>query len=173
MSLIEVLVSVVLLGLAGVAVLVALGATIRGADTHQNVSDAQSHLASSADALTDVPGQADDNYLDCLSHSDATIEAAYQAFVDAIPGSSGVTVVDVEYWDRALGGGGGFSSSCGADARDRLQRITLGAEADGVDDTIVVVKRPAQDQTIELEAPPTTMGGGNFVPELNPDWVGP
>lgn len=166
---IEVLVSVVLLGIAAVAVLAALGAAIAGADVHGNVADAQSWLATAGDALVEVPPPSSDNYEPCTTDK-STIISKYDTFVNGvagIPATSDIQVVDVEFWDTASAS---FVAACPytTAAEDRLQRITLATQAAGSVRRLSVVKRPALEPTIALGVPPTTLGGGNYVPEPNP-----
>ena len=128
---IELLVSIVLLGTVGVAVLTALGAAATGARTHREVAGVQSVLAQAGDRLTQVLPAADDNYVACATPDD------YAPVVESV--DPGLSVTSVEYWDRTTGS---FTGTCRHASGDRLQLIT--ATADGTPSrTIAVVKRPA------------------------------
>jgi type II secretory pathway pseudopilin PulG len=128
---IELLVSIVLLGTVGVAVLTALGAAATGARTHREVADAQLVLAQAGDQLTQVLPQADDSYVACAAPAD------YEPVVDAV--DAGLTVTSVQYWDRTVGS---FTTTCRFASGDRLQLVS--ATVDGHPTrTIEVVKRPA------------------------------
>ena len=77
-SFIEVLVSIVLLGTAGIAVLVAIQTTVIGARKHDEVAQNQALLAEVADMITDTePEQI--AYTDC----DSNPTGAYQTAIDA------------------------------------------------------------------------------------------
>jgi type II secretory pathway pseudopilin PulG len=167
---IEVLVSVVLLGIGAIAVLAGLAAAIRGASVHSDVTDAQSWLATAGDVLVEVPPSAADNYEPCTTPT-STIIDEYQAVVDGvdgIPPTSDITVEDVEFWNSTLGE---FGSTCrySTAEEDRLQRITLATQTAGAVRRLSVVKRPALEPSINVGTPPTTQGGGNYEPEPNPD----
>lgn len=167
-SLIELLIAILLVGTAGIAVITTFTVSIRGSDTHRDLADSQALVASAGDVLADVPPDASDDYLSCATTSTTDIVNGYQAIVDAIPGVASVTVTSIEYWDSTAAGTGAFGTTCRYALGDRLQRITLAATADDVTSTLAVVKRPATDQTTNTLAPPTTLGGGNVVPEPNP-----
>lgn len=167
---IEILVAVVLLGVAGVAVLTALGAAAAGAAVNRSVSDAQAALATAGDALTDTQSEvAEDNYLDCDTNTESQIVAAYTAVVAAV--STGIDVADVEYWS----GTGWDTSACAFGSGERLQRITLSAVADGATKTLQVVKRPMTDPTVGVgPLPPGASGAGPDVEiEHTPGLDGP
>lgn len=126
----EILVSVVLLGIAGLAVLVGMAATLRGTATHDRLATVQANLADAGDHLTDVTyndaTMADETYQDC-----GAALAAYNTEVSPW----GVTVTSVEFWDGAAWGVG-----CSG---GELQKITLQASVNGVDRQLVVTKREA------------------------------
>lgn len=172
---IELLVSIVLIGTAGVAVVTALAVAIQGADQHRDVADAQAWLASAGDALAEVPPLAADNYVPCdAAQSDqgrAAIVAAYQTVVDGLPIPHDVSVDDVQFWDSNFTADPTddvFQADCWFTNGDRLQRITLSSDVAGATRDLNVVKRPALDQTVNLGTPPTTLGGGNYESEPTP-----
>ena len=162
---IELLVSIVLLGTVGVAVLTALAASATGAKVHRELSDAQAWLATAGDAISETPNGTD-NYVICAMPSD------YQALVP--PEAAAVNVIAVEYWDSALPvPQDEFGSVCQYATGDRLQRITLETTVDGVARTLAVLKRPALEPTQNTQPPPGTVPGGAVVPTPTPGLEGP
>ena len=159
---IEILVSVVILGTAGVAVLTALAAAATGSSTQRSIAEAQSALATAGDAVTAVD-IADDDYQDCASPGVYAARAQ-----NAAPT---VSVASVEYWT----GTAWSVTDCQAAAGERLQRITLRADANGVARTLSVIKRPATDPTINVGplSPSSGTGYGNVTITPTPGVTGP
>jgi type II secretory pathway pseudopilin PulG len=145
---IEVLVSVVILGTAGVAVLTALAAAATGASAHRSVSESQSALATAGDAITTVDVAAD-TYQSC----DGVIE--YDPVVQAVAPT--VRVSSVEFWT----GTAWSTSDCRFSTDgERLQRITLETDGKGVTRSLAVIKRPATDPTVGVGPIPPSSGTG-------------
>ena len=138
MTFIELLVSIVLLGVAGIGVLTALVTTIRSTDIHDQVATAQAQLADAADVLTDVTyASGDPHWVDCTSSNHAADYTAklgtdWPSQAASFPD---ITVTDVRFWS-----GGAWQSGCVADA---MQRLTLRADVGGHTRELVVVKRQA------------------------------
>lgn len=114
----ELLVAVGLLGVAGVGVLALFSSSIRSSAATERIASKQAWLSSAADLLVG-PNVA---YVPC----DADPQAAYQALLDAAQPTLGwpadtLRVASVELWDDLTGT---WSSTC-ADAHDQLHRITL------------------------------------------------
>lgn len=147
---IELLVSIVLLGTAGVAVLAALSTAATGAATNRTIAEVQASLATAGDAMTVADADnAQFVYEPCATPST-------QAYVDAVADAApGVTVRTVDYWS-----GSAWSDTCNYAAGQRLQRVTLAMNLDGVERTLSVVKRPALDPTADLGTPSPSAGGG-------------
>jgi type II secretory pathway pseudopilin PulG len=169
---VEMLISVVLLGTVGIAVLAAMSAAIVAARTNDQLATTQSRLAQAVDAISDTePEQI--AYGDC---ADGSPIGAYQAALDvqfAPPGS--IEVVSVEYWNGDIGE---FGSDCRtAVDGDRLQRVTLRAEVDGIAREVAVVKRPFAVPTVGVQpappVPPYTGGSGQATVSLTPGVNGP
>jgi len=167
-TLIEILVSVVILGTAGVAVLAGLATTARGAVVHRTISDGQAWLATSGDAISDP----ENPYSDCASNSEPQIRTDYEnSIVDPITGASmsapTVDVISVRFWDSSTGT---FGTSCRyASDGDRLQLVTIRTTVQGKTSTLSVVKRPPSTDIPSVGVgplPPT--GGGNVIPDPNP-----
>ena len=149
---IEILVSVVLLGTAGIAVLTALAAAATGAAVQRDVSDAQASLATAGDALTDTPADlADDDYVQCA------VPADYSGALAGLATESVVTIQSIQYWDGAA-----FGNTCtAATSGERLQRITLAAATNRGSQTLAVVKRPALEPTVDLGPVPPGAAGSD------------
>ena len=167
---IEMLVSVVLIGTVGVAVLTALAAAATGARVHSEVSEAQAWLANAGDALV----EAESFYLSCDAEPDpAVIADQYEAQIIApiTVGASAPTIdiIDVEFWDSTVPGYSPVDAcNYSTTQEDRLQRITLQTTIDGQQRQLTVVKRPDLPPTINTQPPPTTLGGGNVIPPPTP-----
>jgi type II secretory pathway pseudopilin PulG len=171
-TLVEMLISIMLLGTVGVAVLAAMSAAIVAARTNDELATVQSRLAQAVDAVSDTePEQIP--YVDC---ADGPPRPAYQAALDAQfapPGS--VEVLNVEFWNGATGQ---FGLDCRTTTHgDRLQRVTLRAEVDGLARDAAVVKRPFAVPTVGVVAappvPPYTGGSGQATVSLTPGINGP
>ncbi len=150
---IEILVSIVLLGTAGIAVLSALAASATGAAVQREVSTTQAALASAADAVTDVDA-ADDNYVVCAS------PGSYAALVANASPRATVTVERVEFWNPTTQA---YQSSCVSADADRLQRLTLSASDGDRTATLSVVKRRAGSPTLNTVPTPPASGSGGMV----------
>lgn len=161
---VEILVSIVLIGTAGIAVLTALQASIVAVRTHDDVAQNQALLAEAADLITDTePEQI--AYVDCFSDP----ETAYQASIDAAFPPAGTIDVTVTYWNRDVDA---FDTTCRYDLGDRLQRIVLTSSVDEVQKEVVVVKRPiavpTQNTVAAPPVPPYSGGSGQATVSLTP-----
>lgn len=129
---VEILVSVVLLGTAGIAVIVGMAAALRGSSTHDSVATLQANLSDAADVLTDVTyddaTMSDPVYVSCGGAA-----AAYTTEISPWQ----VTIASVEFWDGAAWTG------VGGCVGGEMQKITLEASNDGLERRLVVVKREA------------------------------
>ena len=167
---IELLISIVLIGTAVIAVLAAVAAAATGARVSDEISKAQSLLASAADFLTYVAEPGEDTYVECASVSD------YQTLVDSEFGPSQIDVVSVEYWDSTTGPGVFDSNQSSCPARfadlDRLQRVVLVVSVGDNERSVAVLKRPAvapDGDPGALPIPPDTSGeAGGVVPAPTP-----
>lgn len=129
-SFIEVLVSVVLLGTVGIAVLVGMSTALRGTSAHDRLATVQANLSDAGDHITDVTfsGGADVNYRPCAVPGD------YAPQVD--PWS--VTITSIRYWT-----GSGWSGAVSDCVGNEMQEITLESSIEGTTRQLVVVKRKA------------------------------
>lgn len=134
LSFIEVLVSVVLLGTVGIAVLVGMSTALRGTSAHDRLATVQANLSDAGDHITDVTfsGGADVNYVPCAGPSDYAAEVT--------PWS--VSISSIRYWT----GSGWSDSACSG---SEMQQITLQSSIEGTARELVVVKRKA---TVALTA---------------------
>ncbi|MFC4332560.1 type II secretion system protein [Streptomyces andamanensis] len=119
-TLVEVLVAVVLMGVAFVIILGGMGTAIVSSVTQQKVTGADSVVRSAAEKIVGAP------YVSCAGSYDT-------------PGPpAGYTVtVEVEYWD----GVGAFDRLCPA-ADTGVQKVTLTVHSTG--------PRPVRDTTLEV-----------------------
>jgi hypothetical protein len=159
----------VILGTAGVAVLVALSTTARGATQQRLISDSQAWLAISGDAISDP----ESIYRDCAGNSASAIATDYENLILApilTSSAPSIDVVDVSFWNSATQT---YGSSCRyASHGDRLQRVTVRTVGQGVTRTLAVVKRPpASDIPTTGVGPLPPAAGGNVIPQPNPGLV--
>lgn len=164
---IELLVSIILLGTVGVAVLVAVAATIVGARTHDAVAENQLQLAEAADVMTDTDPEAVP-YVEC----GAGPSAAYQAVIDSLFPPAGSIGVSVAYWDaNANAGDGAFGTNC-LFPNHRLQEVRLSTLVDGVTRSVTVIKRPPDVPTASTlpadTVPPYNGGAGSATVSPTP-----
>lgn len=145
-SFIEILVSIVLLGTAGIAVLTAVGAAATGAATHRSIATAQAAVSAAADELAG----ASTAFRPCASADD---------YGRTLPSDLGVSVVDVEHWQS-----GAWESSCDP-VTDTLHRVTLEARSgERGTATLSVVKRRPSDPNADYVMNQDTGGGAPVVP---------
>lgn len=144
-SFIELLVAIVLLGLAVIATLAALRATIIGTKLERDHSKAQQWLQAAAEVIED------ENYGDCdtVPLSGPQIRDAYQLAIDAraqepygfVGGSITVSIPDV--WDGTLFVPFSSQTTCYDDVLLRQQRVEIVVRAPDGDiiETVQVIKR--------------------------------
>ena len=124
-SLVEILVAVVLLGTAGVAVLGAMGASVRASSTHRDLTNAQVWLQGAADVLQ---GQLREDCDDVGSAGEAEprIRLIYQGYVRALANPDGWPAADITvlqpvlFWD-----GDQYQSLCHDNDGINLQLVTI------------------------------------------------
>lgn len=150
-SFLELLVAVVLLGTAGVAVLVSMSAAAVGARTSDEIADVQSLLAEAIVAVGDTDPERVP-YVPCDSAT--TPLTAYAAAVDGMfDGARGgdVDVVTVRYWNSDTQQ---FGAACRYGEGDRLQEVEILATYGVSSRSAVVVKRPSNAPTAGLGSIP-------------------
>ena len=164
-SFIELLVSVVLLGTAGVAVLAATTAAITGARMSDEIAKSQAVIAEVADYLTDTDPE-NVSYRACNVFD---VRAEYQSAIDArFPGA--VEVVGVQYEDAS----GDFTTACAFGAGHRLQQVELRSLVNESERAVLIVKRPPPTDVPTLDtvpappAPPFAGGSGQATVSLTP-----
>ena len=140
-SLVEILVAIVLLGVAGIAVLGSMAGAVRGSAINRSQAASLVWLQSSADYLTTVP------FLPCVVGLENQVGSSYQAALASAgaPQSqigwaqSDLSVVQpVLFWDGTT-----FTSAC--NTLFRLQQVTLRTNnvASGFNRSLVMVKSDA------------------------------
>lgn len=165
---IELLVSIVLLGIGVIAVLVAATAAVVGARTNDQIATTQEALAEASDFLTDTEPE-NVAYQSCVAPG---VAAAYQSALDAQFGVGSVSVVHVLFQDQTLPAG--FQTGCnfGPPQGDRLQKIRLRSTFNGSAREVDVVKRPVDTPTVSTIAapplPPYAGGSGQATVSVTP-----
>jgi type II secretory pathway pseudopilin PulG len=133
-SLIELLVALTLLGLAVVAIVSALGASILMSDIHRKQATAGAEVRSFAEKIESVVATGSGGYVACAGTG--TYAGAY-----TVPAGYTKAVTLVRYWT-----GSAWSATCGSDIG--LQKLTLqisssdGRAAETLD---VVIRKPCDD----------------------------
>lgn len=127
-SLVELLVSISILGVAVVAILGAIAMTATASGLHRDTASVQNHLHNWAEAVSNAPG-----WTACASA--AVVQAAVPA--PALPTGWSAAVSDVDYWN-----GTAFVETCGTD--QGIQLVTLSITSGGspvAQGTLDVVRR--------------------------------
>ena len=131
-TLVEVLMTVAILGIAVVAIVAAMGTSIIGTDHHRKQAQAQTVLLSATDA---VKSQTANPYQPCATTgsysagSNVTLPAGWTA--------SAVTVRSVKYWN-----GSAFAVSCPSpDSKLQLIDVQVATPDGRATESVAVVKR--------------------------------
>ena len=168
-SFIELLVAIVLLGTAGVAVLVSMSAAAVGARTSDEIADVQSLLAQAIVVMGDTDPELVP-YVACDAGSD--VLTAYQGAVGATFADTRVGQVDVvavRFWNPSTAT---FGASCGYGVGDRLQEVEIAVSFAQTTRSAKVIKRPLVAPTAGLgdipEPPEGPIGPGFSDIELTP-----
>ncbi|MCU1504860.1 MAG: hypothetical protein JWM12_4214 [Ilumatobacteraceae bacterium] len=125
-SLVEVLVSIVLLGLAAGGTLGALAASVRASASHRDLTTAQAWLQGAADYLQGQPRQDCNDVGGVAGEAEARIRATYQQFVQTVrnpdgwPAADIVVLAPVRFWDGQI-----YQSVCHDDDGINLQLVVL------------------------------------------------
>jgi type II secretory pathway pseudopilin PulG len=132
-TLIEILVSIVLIGTAVVATLGALRISVIGGTIHRDHANAHAWLQSASDVL--YASEKEDCDTSLSDGGKSMIIATYQPVVDAVANPEGwantqIQVVDLEFWNATDTDGDGiveyrFGSVCQDSINLSLQRVTL------------------------------------------------
>ena len=130
-SLVELLVSIAILGISVIAILGAVSMTASASGLHRDTASTQNLLHNWAETVSNA------SYTACASTS--TIQAAAPA--PALPSGFAASVTTVRYWN-----GSAFGTSCAAASDLGLQRVTLriaGGTGVGTAGTLdVIVRKP-------------------------------
>lgn len=134
-SLIELLVSIALLGIASIAILASITMGLKAAALSSGMSSNQNILRNWAEVLEATP------YVDC-----ATTKTYVAPVGMAVPPNVTLTMLEMQYWNSEKND---FVAECGTD--EGLQRVTLAATAASgtpdkptVDELRVVIRKPCR-----------------------------
>lgn len=132
-TLVEILVSIVLIGTAVVATLGALRISVIGGTIHRDHSNAHAWLQSASDVL--YAAEKVDCDIALADGGESLIVGAYQPIVDSVANPEGWTnsqikVVDLQFWNATRQVGSGFvdyrfGNVCQDSINLSLQRVTL------------------------------------------------
>lgn len=137
-TLVEVLVTVVLLGVGVIAVLGAILTVVSTSARHRDLSDVAAVLAASGERLTSsdtplLPCQA--GPLDPAAYTPYAVPPAAQVSSGHVPDSAVVTVESVRFWN-----GSDFVAGCQEGAGFRAQKLTVRVAKGAADETLEVIK---------------------------------
>ena len=141
-TLVEVLITLVLVGIGVSAVLTALMTGIRGSRSTQSTTDARAVLVAAAEQVEAA------TYVPCAGLTGYNASLASPAAPRNNDGTnvsaSSVSVSAISYWSTTAGGAQGFSATdCSyentAGAISRLQRLTL--QSSSSDEMLTIIKR--------------------------------
>lgn len=132
-GLMEVVVSIALVGTIVMAGLAATWSTIRVSDQHRNSVVTDTLLRSSAESIL----SSTTNYVDCATTGSYTSELASDPTGIVI-----VTITDVAYWDGSSPPM--FTASCGSDAGVTAIELTATSTRDNSTVELVILKRSSQ-----------------------------
>jgi type II secretory pathway pseudopilin PulG len=133
-TLVEILISIIIMGIAGVAIITALQEGIFGSVSHRDAAEAESAMRYFAENVTN---QTYDKCTTSPAHSAAyTVGLPSGAAYTALTGS----ITKTEYWDDI---NSTYSTSCPSDADRGLQRLTLKIKStdNRVTTTVMILKR--------------------------------
>ena len=130
-SLVEVLVTIVIVGIAFAAILGAMVTSITVSDLHRKQASADALVRSGAEAVKDHT----------VAYAPCGGPNAYAPALPSAPSGYSVSVSSVQYWDGTSTNPAAFSGSCGTD--QGLQKITIvAASSDGrATETLEILKR--------------------------------
>lgn len=135
-TLIELLVTIAIMGVAVVTVLGAIGTCVRLADVHRKQARAGAYVRAYGEALENAVAASPTGYTNCATT--ATYAGVYSL---AAPYAASITAV--RYWI-----GGAWSTTCGTDSG--VQRVSLRvATTDGrvAEKLDVIIRRPCRSTT--------------------------
>lgn len=133
-SLVEILITVVIVGIAFAAILGGMVTSIVVSDVHRKQASTDALVRSAAEAVKDLSVA----YVSCANAGD------YASALPAAPSGYAVSISSVEYWDGTSTDPVGFSGSCPSPDRG-VQRVTLVATSSdgGATETVQILKRQA------------------------------
>jgi prepilin-type N-terminal cleavage/methylation domain-containing protein len=136
-TLIELLVAVTIMGIAVVALLGALGTSIRMSDIHRKQTVAGANVHAFADAVATAVAGSPSAYVPCAG------AAAYQSVYTADTNFT-ATVVSVRYWD-----GTAFTTSCTVPTDSGVQLVSLqvssaDVEVSAVERLDIIIRKPCR-----------------------------
>ena len=132
-TLLEILISVVILGITGVAILSGLMTTVTVSDMHRKQATAGAVAQDYAETVSRYV--AADHYVECAT------AAAYAPGVVGFtpPGGYTASIAGVEYWNAATTT---FSGTCSSSGLERVTVQVASTDGRATEDVVVVVRRP-------------------------------
>lgn len=144
-SLVEILVAVMILGIAGVAILAGLAMSISASDLHRKQTTAGAYARSYAEAIQEYVASGAGHYVPCAGSSSYT--PATVGFTGALP--TGYTAGHTAA--KRVPAGGGVAGSCsGNDTGVQQIQITVTSNDASVAERLTVLVRNPCDPTMAL-----------------------
>jgi type II secretory pathway pseudopilin PulG len=134
-TLIELLISMTILGITVVALVIGIGTSIVVSDTHRKEAVAGSAVRSYAEAIENSVDAASTSYGSCATPATYASTPGFTA-----PSGYTATVTAVTYWN-----GTGFATSCAADLGvQRLALTVASADSRATERLVLVIRRPCR-----------------------------
>ena len=130
-SLVEVLITVVIVGIAFAAILGGMVTSIVVSDLHRKQASSAALARSAVEALKDQAVA----YVNCAAPND------YASALPPAPGGYGVSISSVKYWDGTSSDPVAFSGSCPPDMGMQLITVVAGSGDGRASETVEFVKR--------------------------------
>ncbi len=133
-TLIELLVTVVILGTAVVALVGALAVAVRVSDIHRKQATAGASVRAFAEALATRVAAAPTGYVECAT------TASYAGAYTGVPSGYVATIAAVSYWD-----GSAFVATCATDTGVQRVTLTVGSSDGRASEQLdVVLRKPCR-----------------------------
>lgn len=124
-SLVEILVAVVLLGMAATGTIATLWTAVRASTVHRDVTNAQVWLQGAADALQARPREDCDD-VGFAGEAGPRIRSIYESYVRAVPNPDGWPSADISVWGPVLfWDGDQYQAVCHDNDGINLQLVTI------------------------------------------------
>jgi type II secretory pathway pseudopilin PulG len=134
-SLVEILVAVVIMGIAVVAVMGAVLTSVQTSDVHRKQTSAGTSAVGYTEAIDRFVAANDTNYVECATPSSYTPAAV--GF--AVPSGYTAAVTGIQYWDA---NSKVFTGTCSSSGLERATVRVASTDGRAAEQSVVVLRRP-------------------------------